>query len=130
MISKGITIFTIGIIGIIFTLILWLISIFRIPNDIKTYFIYDDSDDIKMINKNIRAKEKIYIKKVNNLTIDEAKFDNEYFDSNESKIDIKNLDLDETKMESEYLELDETKIDDNYLYVDETEIDSRFNDIN
>lgn len=150
MITKGIIIFTIGIIGTIVTLILWLISIFRTPDDIKTYFIYDDSGDINMINKTIRANEstskensdteidlyeyrteQINKRKENSIKnekIYKTKVNNLIID--ETKIDNEYLEIDETKIDNNYLEIDETKIDNNYLDIDETKFDSRFNDIN
>lgn len=53
MITKGLIILVVGVIGTITTIVLWLIALFKAPEDIKTYFIYDNEGEITMINKGV-----------------------------------------------------------------------------
>lgn len=53
MITKGLIILAVGVIGTITTIILWLIALLKAPEDVKTYFVYDNEGELTMINKGI-----------------------------------------------------------------------------
>lgn len=53
MITKGLIILAVGVIGTITTIVLWLIALLKAPEDVKTYFVYDNEGELTMINKGI-----------------------------------------------------------------------------